>query len=337
MKHFIIILTLFSSLLCLAKEKNFKISKGTLDITNISGDVSITGVESNTLKISYSKIKWEKGCDLIIEKNNDKINVKVEQDSERFLSSPKCIVNFKITTPKKLKLRAKLSSSNISINGIESNCKIIAASGDITIANSIIKGLNGKSGSGNISAKGQLTNINLLTGSGEISIETSNNLEGATLNTKSGSGAVSAKGSFKTINLKTGSGNISAKGQLTNINLITGSGKISIETSKNPEGATLYTKSGSGTVSAKGSFKTINLKTGSGDLFVVMDKIINKVSLNAKSGSGDIVVNVPKSTKVKTNLMSSSGQLKNKVGYSDNAQVTIDAKTGSGDLTIESI
>ncbi len=187
---YLIVGIVFLSTLCLAEEKSFNISKGILDIKNSSGAVNIIGVEGGVVKVSYTKVKWEKGCNLVLKKKNDKVVIEVEHDSGLFSSSLECDVNFKILMSKKVELSAKLGSGDISIEGLESNCEFKTGSGNIAITKSVVNNLNGKLGSGDISAKGQFGEIDFKTGSGKISVIFDKISGKTTLNAKSGSGQI---------------------------------------------------------------------------------------------------------------------------------------------------
>ena len=134
--------------------------------------------------------------------------------------------------------------------------------------------------------------------------------------------------------LRTGSGDIVLEGLSGNVDFKMGSGNMAILKSAIDS---IEGKSGSGNISLIGTFGEIDLKVGSGKVSTVFEKISGKTSFRAKAGSGDISLKVPANSKVKTHFKSGSGQLKNKVSYSDEADLDVLVKTGSGDLKIDQL
>jgi len=129
---------------------------------------------------------------------------------------------------------------------------------------------------------------------------------------KNGAGDITAEGISGTMTVETGSGRVNAKGKLS----------------------AFQARTGSGDVRAEGLESTAKVRTGSGKVHLVFDKAPNAGEVNIQSGSGDAVVMFPKRTKVKTKFTADSGELKNLLGESPNAPVTITMKTGSGDLLV---
>jgi hypothetical protein len=153
----LLILILMSSY-CFAEVKEFSLNKGDFELSNGSGDITITGTKSNKVKIDYSKIKWSSECHLDITKNGDKIIVKVTEDSS-INSESECMVNFNILMPQKLKNRIVNGSGNIALNNLKGDINFVIGSGSVAINSSIVSSVDGKSGSGNISLTGQFDNL----------------------------------------------------------------------------------------------------------------------------------------------------------------------------------
>jgi DUF4097 and DUF4098 domain-containing protein YvlB len=131
--------------------------------------------------------------------------------------------------------------------------------------------------------------------------------------------------------LTSGSGPIQVNGTKGSISYKTGSGSVDIagDVSK------LDGKSGSSTINIAGLSGEADLKSGSGEITIRYEKKIEKGSLSVTSGSGNVTVYVPADTKLKSSFKAGSGQLSNEVGDTPNAQFTITAKAGSGNLTIK--
>ncbi len=135
-----------------------------------------------------------------------------------------------------------------------------------------------------------------------------------------------------------------------NVDISNGSGDLAL---KDMESKLVY-KLGSGDVDVDAPLKDFTGKTGSGDIRMKnlvgggeiasgsggMQLAFKKQpsgNLTLRTGSGDIEVRLPKGSKVKTNYFSGSGDLKNELGDTPGATLTIDVKSGSGDLDIKAL
>ncbi len=235
MKYLIFVMVLFSFNI-VAGEKTFKISEGTFEIYSIAGNVDIVGTDNKTLKVSYEKIKWDKGCQLKFDKKEKKVLVEVDQEFG-FFSSPECRINIKIDLPRKMNVSTRLGSGTLAIDGIMGNCDFKGGSGNLTIRNSSISKLVGKMGSGNIAIQGEFSTINLKVGSGKLSIIIDKIIGKGRFDAKSGSGDISMKipkGTTVKADFKSGSGDVKSKvGHSDNsplvLNVMTGSGDLIID------------------------------------------------------------------------------------------------------------
>ncbi|MEH0861965.1 DUF4097 family beta strand repeat-containing protein [Halobacteriovorax sp. DPLXC-1] len=240
MKYLITIASLFLSTTLLAQTESFNLSNGQLVLENSSGNVSVTGTNESTVKISYTKKKWEEGCDLKLEQSNDIVNVKVKakkrKDSGWFSSGPNCQVNFTITMPKQVILSTLVGSGNTTISGLMANATLKSGSGDINLINSQMDSLKASVGSGDIKTSGLFTNATLESGSGDIKLINSQR-KAHMAKLESGSGAISVmipQGLKIKSKLNSASGKVQNKVQESNdskyiINANTGSGDITIE------------------------------------------------------------------------------------------------------------
>lgn len=154
--------------------------------------------------------------------------------------------------------------------------------------------------------------------------------------------------------IKTGSGNISVLGLQDKVEFATGSGDVKIE-GTGP--AAIKGETGSGSIYAKSSSGKVEFETGSGDIEITdlaseTEEVEAEVGsgdirisyrekpvrgkVEASSGSGDITVSVPKATKVRTNLKTGSGEVKQYVAHDDNAPFRVSMRAGSGNVTLKS-
>jgi len=114
-----------------------------------------------------------------------------------------------------------------------------------------------------------------------------------------------------------------------------GSGNIKINNINND----LDFSAGSGDISVNlvGSTK-IKGHTGSGSIDLLLKPVTGKnIVVDIKTGSGDMTVKLPKNSSVRVNHLHGSGVTHNEFGDSNNPNVMINAKSGSGDCYIKKI
>jgi hypothetical protein len=130
----------------------------------------------------------------------------------------------------------------------------------------------------------------------------------------------------------TGSGDVGAQSvQASTLSLRTGSGDVSLRDVQVP---TLLASTGSGDAEASGvRSDDVTIKTGSGDVDASFAE--SPQSLRATTGSGDLDLVLPRDGQpYDVRGRTGSGDYSNHVDTSESAGRTIDAQTGSGDLTI---
>lgn len=132
------------------------------------------------------------------------------------------------------------------------------------------------------------------------------------LDIKTGSGKATVKDTKGKLSYRTGSGGLDFTGEATEVNGAAGSADVSI----------------------KGLVGNGELKSGSGDINVIYTQVPTGAKLDIKSGSGDATVSLPEASKPKVSQKSGSGKLTNAFTSVADAGITIDSKSGSGDLKI---
>lgn len=129
---------------------------------------------------------------------------------------------------------------------------------------------------------------------------------------KDGSGDISVEGTAGTISAEMGSGQLNVKGKVLDFRGRTGSGDVKVD----------------------GLEDSASVRTGSGHVHLVYQKTPKQGEVKINSGSGDAVVLFPKRTKVKTKFSAGTGVLKNLLGDTPSADITVTMKSGSGDLMV---
>ena len=133
------------------------------------------------------------------------------------------------------------------------------------------------------------------------------------------------------LDLTEGSGNVSIRGFDGKLDFKVGSGSLVAEGHvKNVDGTV-----GSGDVTIKGMAGGGKLLTGSGKVNLRFLEDL-RGQLDLKSGSGDTTLAFPKGTALHTSLASGSGAVENELGDNPDADFGLNAKTGSGDLRVQS-
>jgi hypothetical protein len=132
------------------------------------------------------------------------------------------------------------------------------------------------------------------------------------------------------LEIKTGSGKATVKDTKGKLSYRTGSGGLDfVGEATEVDGA-----AGSADVSIKGLLGNGELKSGSGDINIVYAQVPTGAKLDIRSGSGDATVSLPEASKPKVNRKSGSGKLTNAFTTVADAGISINSKSGSGDLKI---
>ncbi|NRA67237.1 MAG: DUF4097 family beta strand repeat protein [Pseudobacteriovorax sp.] len=185
MKPFVVaIVSVFSmSSLASANSQSFPADKvRSLNISNGSGDINITGDATKEAKVTWVNRSKEKDCKMDIDLSGNTLNVKPSSSN-----SNRCSFDITLNTAKTLDVTVKNGSGDVMIGDTEGDLEIRLGSGNASIK-SVIKGFDVKTGSGEITAMGLTQGGRVSTGSGDISLSYRTAPKSGQLSTKSGSG-----------------------------------------------------------------------------------------------------------------------------------------------------
>lgn len=134
--------------------------------------------------------------------------------------------------------------------------------------------------------------------------------------------------------IKAGSSDVTVESYKGEFAFRMGSGDVAVSDShlKRVDG-----RAGSGDISLKGIFDSVDLKVGSGDISARFLDLSKASTFSAKAGSGDVAILVPGAKSVSVDYKSGSGDLKNNVTSSENPDLKVSVRTGSGDLKVEQL
>lgn len=181
-----------------------------VQVENLSGHISVSPSATNKTTVTATQIKFSDKCRMRIEKNTNKLFVKVEKTG-LFHTGNDCEVNFDIKTAKTINIDVLSGSGDLNVTGLQGDLEFKIGSGNVA-ADGEFHHLVAKSGSGNIAVNGLTGGGDLKVGSGDISLKFKNQKPEGLLDIKTGSGnAVIAfpKGAQIKANLVAASGNLS--------------------------------------------------------------------------------------------------------------------------------
>lgn len=149
-----------------------------------------------------------------------------------------------------------------------------------------------------------------------------------------GSGDAQIRDIRGTLVFRSGSGDLSVNAEISKLEVSSGSGSIELKRiSGNAD-----VRTGSGDVSARFTSLAedgeVHVKTGSGDVELSFDKVPTKGEIEVRTGSGDVVTKVPRDARVRVDMMTGSGTVKDSLGRSEEAKLVLRLRTGSGDLEL---
>lgn len=150
-----------------AESREFDLSEiSEVEVSNGSGDISITAVNSGKATVMATKKQFGKHCELTIDKRGRTLFVGVEKAG---VLRDECEVDIHITTPRTAMLDLDSGSGDIKVKGTSGDLNFRIGSGDVDV-DAEVKKLEGKTGSGDVSIKGLTAGGTLKTGSGEINL-----------------------------------------------------------------------------------------------------------------------------------------------------------------------
>ncbi|PIK15199.1 DUF4097 family beta strand repeat-containing protein [Halobacteriovorax sp. JY17] len=168
-----ILFLLLLSTVSFGETREFALGHGEFDLVSTSGNIKITGVSGSKLKVNFEKIKWNKDCEIVFKKKDNKVKVEVKEDSSWF-SSNECQINFSVSMPKNLESDLKLGSGNIELSEVNGEIDFKLGSGKVSVLNTSSASIEGDVGSGSIEIKYSTllsgSDFESNTGAGNISI-----------------------------------------------------------------------------------------------------------------------------------------------------------------------
>jgi DUF4097 and DUF4098 domain-containing protein YvlB len=149
-----------------------------------------------------------------------------------------------------------------------------------------------------------------------------------------GSGDAQIRDISGSLVFRSGSGDLEVNAEISKLEVSSGSGSIELKRiSGNAD-----VRTGSGDVSARfaalGEGGEVHVKTGSGDVELSFEKVPTKGEIEVRTGSGDVVTKVPRDARVRVDMMTGSGTVKDSLGRSEDAKLVLRLRTGSGDLVL---
>lgn len=303
-----------------------------LDLTNLRGDVDVTGTESpnQACRINVKKTTWGmdeeeaqerlKNVQVSAQQEGDSLQVKVEGGPwTRKLHAQ---VDFEIVLPKACDLAVNVAKGDLSAKGILGNITLKAASGDIEMS-----ACSGK--------------VEVSTASGDIDIEefTGEALNAATINGDIEAEGVSAQATFSSVSgdiqaKKISGGALKATSVSGNIELedfeapavevLAQSGDVEMENGRSPE---VRSNTVSGDVQAQLSPRegNIAIRSTSGDVDLTLGKDTD-AQVECETMSGDIDVDLP--------IQKTFASERKYQGILGNGRGRIRVSTTSGDISI---
>lgn len=96
-------------------------------------------------------------------------------------------------------------------------------------------------------------------------------------------------------------------------------------------------KTGHGDINLQGSVSDVAVRSGNGHIKLAVNSIPEAGSIDARTGKGDIKVNLPRSTRVLSNLKTGLGEVSTNLGSDPDATFQVDLATGFGDIALRSL
>lgn len=147
--------------------KEFKLSDiSRIEVNNSGGEINILVSDSDKVKVTAHKDKFDDNCQMVIEQKRRTLVVELKKKS-MFKSS--CSVDFTIAAPRSVDLDLDSGRGDVTVKGTSGDLKFMLGSGSVNV-DAEVKELDGKTGSGDISIKGLTAGGNLKTGSGDLKL-----------------------------------------------------------------------------------------------------------------------------------------------------------------------
>lgn len=156
-----------------------------LEVNNKTGNVKISGQNTNKITIAAEKIKFNDKCSVSY-KQSDEV-IEIESNKKSFFSDADCEVNFTVIVPKKIDLELKAGSGNIDVSDTNGKLDVRVGSGNVSV-HSEVNYLDAKAGSGNVEVHGLAGNAYVKVGSGNAKLTYTKDPGAGELDIKSGAG-----------------------------------------------------------------------------------------------------------------------------------------------------
>ncbi len=137
-----------------------------LEMRVASGDINVTGVESDLSSVEVIKKRYDERCELLVEQRGDLLLVVL---ASRNLFSARCEADFKIKVPKALAMKFKDGSGDISVEGTVGAVAVETGSGRIQVK-AKLTAFSARTGSGDIHVQGLEAPATVRTGSGRVHV-----------------------------------------------------------------------------------------------------------------------------------------------------------------------
>ena len=136
------------------------------------------------------------------------------------------------------------------------------------------------------------------------------------------------------LDIETGSGDVDVANTTGGLTFRTGSGNMKVASANLQR---LEGKTGSGNVTIAAALAEGELKAGSGNIKLTFPKAPTAGLVTIVSGSGNTSVQMPKETKVSSDLKTGSGNVTNELDDIKDAKFKLSIRTGSGDVSIKKL
>ncbi|QLY24415.1 hypothetical protein [Bdellovibrio sp. KM01] len=134
------------------------------------------------------------------------------------------------------------------------------------------------------------------------------------------------------LDLEVGTGKVAIKGTQGHLSFKMGAGSFIADGSFD----SVDGKTGAATTVIKGITGDTEFKTGSGNVTLQYSSLPQKGKLEFKNGSGNSTLLLPKGSQINAKLTAYTGHMENEFGSNKDAQFSVEAKSGSGDLKVKS-
>lgn len=316
-----------------------------IKITTNDGNIQVLPSTGNKVEVYYivkkdmkiidiDRAELEDKIKLEIQKNQNSIEITVNQKDGFSNWRNRMYVSFKVLVPKQTSCVLHSSDGNIHIEGLNGNQELKTSDGNIHIRN-IVGNVDGRTSDGNIDIEDVEGASSLVTSDGNIQIR---NIKGQ-LTGRTSDGNIDLKTVNGTVSMVTSDGNIVAERIQGDLDLTTSDGDIQ---SSNTFGNTIL-KTSDGNVLFANLSGSLKATTSDGDIRGNVSELKNKLDL--RTNDGNIDVSIPdgqglnlalRGEKIRTELKNFDGTSKDHLvtGKVNGGGIPVEIVASDGNVTL---